>query len=210
MISLLYGYILYLFRGKISILSLIDSKSILSKKASVYRFARIRNSIIDDYTYVGPHSRIMKTQIGKFCSIADYCTIGLPSHTINLISTSPIFTAYKNGTKTSWVKRNVNNATFSSIKIGNDVWIGTKVIIMSGVTIGDGAIIGAGAIVTKDVPPYAIVAGVPSKILRYRFDQSIVEKLLNLQWWNLPEEKLKNKIDLFQNVVTLDSVNNIK
>lgn len=76
--------------------------------------------------------------------------------------------------------------------IGNDVYIGTNVVILSGVTIGDGAVIGAGAIVTKDVPPFAIVVGCPAKILKYRFNDNIINELLNLKWWNLDTKDLIN------------------
>ena len=76
--------------------------------------------------------------------------------------------------------------------IDNDVWIGRNAIIMNGVKIADGAIIASGAIVTKDIPAYAIVAGVPAKIIKYRFDQSTIDKLLKLKWWNYPEDFLAN------------------
>ena len=84
------------------------------------------------------------------------------------------------------------------LKIGNDVWIGSHVLVNGGVHIGNGACIGAGAVVVKDVPPYAIVGGVPAKIIRYRFSEDIITKLQGLQWWDMPEEKLKENINLFQ------------
>ena len=103
----------------------------------------------------------------------------------------------QNATTYSWCD-NENVYPYKRVKVGNDVWIGTKVIVMGGVTIGDGAVIGAGSIVTKDVPPYAIVAGVPAKIIRYRFSEEIVKELQNIKWWNLPEDILKENISLFQ------------
>ena len=90
--------------------------------------------------------------------------------------------------------------------IGNDVWIGCGAIILSGVTIGDGAIIGAGAVVTKDVEPYTIVAGVPAKVLKTRFEKEISDKLIKLKWWELEDEKLKKAIKLFQKPITNDDI----
>jgi virginiamycin A acetyltransferase len=81
------------------------------------------------------------------------------------------------------------------ILIGNDVWIGAKAIILSNVTVGDGAIVGAGAIVTHDIPPYAVVAGVPAKIIRFRFSKSQIEKLLKISWWNWSNDAIKGNVD---------------
>ena len=82
--------------------------------------------------------------------------------------------------------------------IGNDVWIGSHVLIKGGVHIGNGACVAAGAVVVKDVPPYAIVGGVPAKVIRYRFSPEVIGKLLELEWWNFDESKLKNSIAIFQ------------
>ena len=84
------------------------------------------------------------------------------------------------------------------IVIGNDVWIGFEAVIMSGVTIGDGAIVGARAVVTKDVPPYTIVGGVPVKEIRKRFSDERISELLNLKWWDWPEEKIQMNICAIQ------------
>ena len=84
--------------------------------------------------------------------------------------------------------------------IGNDVWIGKRAIIKAGVKIGDGAVVGAGAVVTKDVPPYAIVAGVPAKIIKYRFDEDTIAQLLKTKWWNLSDEELEKRAGNITNV----------
>ena len=129
------------------------------------------------------------TVIGKYCSISYNVVIGASQHPTNWLSTSPI--QYANNVLDFPTKHICNiGITSKPCYIGNDVWIGTKAVIMHDITIGDGAIIGSGAVVTHDVPPYAIVVGVPAKILRYRFDEKTIKQLLELKWWNLPEEQV--------------------
>lgn len=90
------------------------------------------------------------------------------------------------------------------IVIGNDVWIGYEAVIMAGVTIGDGAIIGTRAVVTKDVPPYTIVGGIPAKPIRKRFSDEVVSKLLEIEWWNFSNEKIAENIDAIQSGKVMD------
>ncbi|WP_407305801.1 CatB-related O-acetyltransferase [Acinetobacter sp.] len=94
------------------------------------------------------------------------------------------------------------------VRILNDVWIGDKVIIMNGVTVGNGAVIGAGAIVTKDVPHYAVVAGVPAKVMKHRFTPEIIERLLQLKWWELNDEILKQHrlLNIYDSLEFLESI----
>ena len=132
-----------------------------------------------------------KTSIGKFVSIGQHVVIGHGIHPLNYLSTSPFFYFNNLGWKN---KDQVEHPEFwdcSPVKIGNDVWIGDSVFIKNGITIGDGAIIGAKSIVTKDVPPYAIIAGNPATIIKYRFEEKIIKKLLELQWWNLDDKIIK-------------------
>lgn len=197
----LLGILKHLFRRGISLFAVISSDSRISKKSRIYRFVKILGSEVGDFTYIGPHSWLVSATVGKFCSVAPNCKIGLASHSLDFLSTSPIFTEVKNGTGYSWSEKNFFNPS-TPVIVGNDVWIGERALIMGGVKIGNGAVIGAGAIVTKDVPAYAIVAGVPAKIIRYRFPQEQILALEQQQWWNLSEEQLRERIKDFQSVKT--------
>jgi len=133
--------------------------------------------------------------VGKFCSIADKLTIFLGGdHRLDWISTYPFPAFAKIFPEAAGIKGYV--ATKGNVIIGNDVWIGSHVTILSGVTIGDGAVIGTQSLVSKSVPAYAIVAGNPAKLIRYRFDSKTIEQLLKLKWWDWPIEKIRKNIHL--------------
>ena len=158
--------------------------------------SRLNGVNIDDYSYIGKSSILHNTTIGKFSSISDCCVIGLPGHPINHLSTSPIFTAPFNALRETWVNDRIYKPEIK-VEIGNDVWIGYGVMIPNNIKVGDGAIVAAGAVVTKDVPPYAIVGGVPAKIIKYRFSEDKIKKLLDLKWWEKPYDEIKRNIELF-------------
>lgn len=205
MITYLYGLLKYLFQKNVSLRTFITHDSVISKKARVNNNIKIYHSSIGDYSYIGKDSALVYASVGKFCSISNSCTIGAATHAISNLSTSPIFTEINNGTGYTWVTKNIVDPYFNKIVIGNDVWIGTKVIVVGNVNIGNGAIIAAGAVVTKDIPAYAIVGGVPAKIIRYRFPKDVIEKLERIQWWNYSEIALKKYIKYFQcDNLTLD------
>jgi len=137
-------------------------------------------------------------KIGKFCSIASGAKIlGGGNHKIYRVTSYPLKHVLLYD-----MKRRTDDCSEAKgpIIIGNDVWIGAYSIILSGVKIGDGAVVGAGAVVSKDVPPYAIVAGNPAKIIRYRFSESQIEELLLIKWWDWDIEKIKDNIELFGDV----------
>lgn len=153
-----------------------------------------RNNVL--YQYPINHDKLI---IGKFCSIACGAKFIFNSanHTLSSISTYPFPIFFEEwGLNIKDVAAAWDNK--GDIIIGNDVWIGYEAVIMAGVTVGDGAIIGTRAVVTKDVPPYTIVGGVPAKPIRKRFDNDTLDELLKIRWWDWPEEKIARNIQAIQ------------
>lgn len=130
-------------------------------------------------------------QIGKFCSIGQGVSLMVKGyhHNPEAITTYPLGAAVVPG----WPNVDVPRQ-HQYFKMGNDVWVGQGAMFYNNITIGDGAIIGTRALVTKDVPPYTIVGGVPAKIIRQRFSDEDVAKLLEAQWWNWPKEKISRHV----------------
>lgn len=175
--------------NKVSPFSLIRNSKI-SNKAAILGGGRIYNCQINDYSYLGRMCFIVNCEVGKFCSIADNVTVGMAEHPINWLSTSPVF-----GKGNNILKENFSNHQLPLAKktvIENDVWIGMNVSIKQGVKIGNGAIIGTASVVTKDVPAYSIVAGVPARVIRYRFSDEIINELEQIKWWNLDIAEIKH------------------
>lgn len=199
------GYLYSKFFKKV-----VRGKSILNcsidKTAMVYSGTQFQDSSLGRYSYVGYDCEIVNCEIGCFCSISNGVIIGGAQHPLDRVSTSPVFYNVAGGTghHLGDLYMPERDRTF----IGHDVWIGSRVIIMAGIKIGNGAVIGAGAVVTRDVPPYAIVAGVPAKVLKNRFDDEMIEKMQETKWWEIPDNKLKeyaghmNKPEDFCNLIS--------
>lgn len=153
-----------------------------------------KNNVL--YHHAINHDRLI---IGKFCSIACGARFLLNggNHALASLSTYP-FPIFFDEWQQGWegIAQAWDNK--GDIIIGNDVWIGYEAIVLAGVTIGDGAIIGTRAVVTKDVAPYTIVGGVPAKPIRKRFDDTTIQKLQDLQWWNWPVEKIRANLNAIQ------------
>jgi acetyltransferase-like isoleucine patch superfamily enzyme len=128
-----------------------------------------------------------KTRIGRYCSIARRITIGAQNHPLRWLSTHPFQIDPEFA---------IDGLEFETVPttIGNDVWIGENAIVMSGVRVGDGAVVAAGSVVTKDAPPYAIVAGAPARAVGQRFPDPVIRRLLDLRWWEFREDFLKGLV----------------
>lgn len=134
---------------------------------------------IGDGTFINDYTRIENTKvIGKCCSISHNVKIGMGPHPLDRFSTSPLFYSKSRGL----VSEDTFNDGLAKVQIGNDVLISANAIILKGVKLGDGCVVGAGAVVTKEVPPYAIVVGVPAKVVKYRFDKEEVQD--KIKKWN--------------------------
>lgn len=180
-------------------------KFLVAKAIKKARFAAVRNSSIhptskiesgtsfvasamDRYSFCGYDCDIYRASIGSFTSIANRVVVGGARHPMDWVGMSPVFYAGRDSVQTKFSKHELDELPHTLI--GNDVWIGQSAIILSGIKVGDGAVIGAGSVVTKDVPSYAIVAGNPSKLIRYRFEADLMQELGEIQWWNLTEAQL--------------------
>lgn len=147
------------------------------------------------YSYVGAATYATDVRIGAFCSIGGDVHIGGGVHPMGTVSTSPVFLKGSNFLHKHYAS--IPYKPSETVYIGNDVWIGDGAYIKAGVTIGTGAVIGAHAVVTHDVMPYAIVVGVPGRMIRKRFDEDTIMKLLKLKWWEWPDQELEKYGEYF-------------
>ena len=157
-------------------------------------------------SYIGPHCEII-ANIGRFTSIAPYVrtNYGVHPYTYPYATTCPMFFSLRGQNGSTFANRKMFDEQKGEIIIGNDCWIGENVFLVGGVKIGDGAVVLAGAVVTKDVPPYAIVGGVPAKIIKYRYGKETIHFLLDFQWWNKDRTWLQQHWELLCDIEKLQS-----
>lgn len=167
----------------------VDESSKIESGSSVV------NSNFDRHSFCGYDCNIINADVGSFCSIAGRVSIGGVAHPVHFVSTSPVFLSHRDSVKAKFSKHDYLPEIRT--RIGSDVWIGEGAFIKAGVTVGVGAVIGMGSVVTKDVPAYAIVAGNPARLIRYRFQQETIDALLALSWWEMPDEEISKIGHLF-------------
>jgi acetyltransferase-like isoleucine patch superfamily enzyme len=191
--------------------SRVRADSIFEGHNSVFNGTEVFGSQIGRFTYIANNSQIRKAKIGRFCCIGDNVRTLLGRHptskyvSIHNAFYSPEPVVGKTFSKVTHFEEHlyIDPDEKYVVEIGNDVWIGNDVRIMDSIKIGHGAVIAAGSIVTKNVAPYAIVGGVPAKVIKWRFEQSDIDFLLKLQWWNWDTAKIEKNSALFLDIAQL-------
>ena len=189
-------YILSKIIKKIRLRAILNSH--IHKTSKVCSGSHLVNVKMGKYSDIGYDCTIINTQIGAFCSLGSHIVIGGASHTIDWVSTSPVFNENKDHLKKKFSLHKFELETKTTI--GNDVWIGDRALIKAGVNVGDGVIIGMGSVVTKDIPPYEIWAGNPAKFIKKRFSNEEIIEFLKMNWWNWDDQKIELYAEYFNSV----------
>lgn len=150
--------------------------------------SQVVDSSIARHSYCGYDCTVLNAKIGSFCSISDNVTIGGSHHPVHFVSTSPVFLSHRDSVKAKFSRHPYKCLPKTIIE--HDVWIGHGAKIKSGVTIGTGAVVGMGSVVTKDIVPYSIVAGNPARIIKMRFSDDQIVRLLQSRWWERSDDQL--------------------
>lgn len=180
-------YLIAKFLKKIRLSSVKNSK--IARTSKIGSGSNVANSTMDRYSFCGYDCDINNAVIGSFCSIASNVCIGGAMHPVDWVSMSPVFYSGRDSVKKKFSR--FDRPADKITHIGSDVWIGDGAFIKQGVNIGVGAVIGMGSVVTKDVPPYTIVAGNPAHVIRKRFSDDIINRLLESRWWEMSDSQLK-------------------
>lgn len=217
--TMIYDRLFYFKKKKVKVEfnSHVNKNSRFEGRNLIARGSKVYNSFFGYCSYLANDSRLENSHVGRYTSIGPRVMVIIGEHPIDMVSTHPCFYSTRKQVGFSYVTKDkfeefryADKMNSKSVIIGSDVWIGADCRIIEGVTIGDGAIVLAGAIVTKNVPEYAVVGGVPAKIIRYRFDEEKINWLLSLKWWNKSEEWLQKYAKYFDDINQLMEAVNLE
>lgn len=167
----------------------------------IQEFVQVRDSDVGSYTYLQEYVSLLNASIGRFCAIAAMTRVGAPNHPYTRVSQH----RFSYVPEYYWPDQMRDAAFFADrssdrCQVGNDVWMGHGSTVLPGTAIGDGAVVAAGAVVTRDVDPYTIVAGVPARSIKRRFEPIIAERLRALAWWNWGDERIAGAVEDFRSL----------
>lgn len=189
-------YLISKFLKKIRLSSVFNST--VDKTAKIQSGTSFYLSAIGRYSYCGYDCDIAFCEIGAFTSLASNVVIGGARHPMEWVSMSPVFYKGRSSVRKKFCQNELEKV--KKTLIGNDVWIGRSAIILPGVSVGNGAVIGAGSVVTKNIPAYAIAAGNPAKIIRYRFEETVIDRLEKIKWWEFSDDEIDKIGYTFNNI----------
>ena len=169
----------------------------LGDHVRIGRFNHLLHAELGERTYTGAHTVIIGASLGKYSSISWGVTIGGGDHDYRRVTTHSFLYSDHDGLRPE--QEPAYDRLAQPCSVGSDVWIAANATIVRGVCVGDGAVIAANAVVTRDVPPYSVVAGVPARILKSRFSADAVERLTRIKWWDFPEALVRANFELFKN-----------
>lgn len=176
--------------------------SVLNKYVRIDRNNYIWHSIVGKHSYTGKNTSVISAEIGNFVSVSWNVTIGGANHDYSRVTTHSFLYDDRDALRPEGASGYDRFKAPCIIK--NDVWIAANAVILRGITVGNGAVIGAGSVVTKDIPDYAIVVGVPARIIGYRFEENLIHLLNQTCWWNWEDEQIRKNYHLFNQKITAD------
>lgn len=172
------------------------SNSYVGERSAIHARSEVVDSTIGAYTYLSQSCIVINSDIRPYSCLGRECKLGLGSHPLEEnVSISPLFYDLVNPLGITFVKEKLWRQDTGKVLVAGNVWIGSGVTVLDGVSLGEGCVVGAGAVVTKNVPPYAIVAGVPARLIRLRFSQEKIEKIIALRWTNWEMKKIERNIE---------------
>ena len=168
----------------------------IGARVRIGRFNHLLHVDVGTRSFTGPHTVLIRARIGKYSSLSWGVTVGGGEHDYTRLTTHSFLYSDHDGLRSA-AEPAAYDRFAAPCTVGSDVWVAASATILRGVSVGDGAVVAANAVVTRDVPPYAIVAGVPARVIKARFEESLAERLRRIRWWDFPDALIRDNFELF-------------